>query len=217
MTASFPATRTRSCAEQGGRGRSEVEVVGVELGLVGRRVRLAKAQAGERELEHAVAEIGRPVPVAVASVDQQAATARLDDRAAPREDRRVALVAGRRDDHAVPVGAQRVEDPHDPSARPGEECDVALVGRSVSVVAARRRDHVEPVDVEGRAELLAGRVARDSGRPRAGGVLAAVGERELVDQAVGRGGVDETTVGVGDRGGRRDRRSPGPASRSRAG
>ncbi len=139
----------------------------------------------------------------------------LDHRAAAREDRRVARRAGARLLQFAAVGAQRVEHAQ---RRPLERAisdHVALVGRGVAEVAAGRREDVGTVDVERRGELLVGgsRVTHTGQEPLR--VLAAVGERELVDQPVGRGGVHEQPVRVGERARGGDLRAARPAAVAR--
>ena len=94
---------------------------------------------------------------------------------------------------------------------------MALVGGDVADVAAGRRDHVGAVDVQSRAQLLARGVTRDPDRPGPGAVLAATGEREFVDQPIGRSRVDEMAVGIGDRAGVGDLRAARPAPIPRRG
>ena len=131
-------------------------------------------------------------------------------RPAAREDGRVAGRAGARDLQFAAVGAERVEDPQQPPAGAFDEDHVALVGRAVAEVAAGGGDDVRTVDVERGAELLVDRFEGDPHRPGAFAVLAAVGERELVDQAVRRGRVHEQSIGVGERARDRDLRAAGP-------
>src|SRR5262249_40709473 len=160
----------------------------------------------------AVAEIGGPVPWPVAGVDQHALAAGLDDRAAAREDRGVARATAARYEQLSPLRAERVEHAPQATARAVDQHDMALIRGCGPEVAAGRRDHVRAGDVERRTELLAGGVAGHGNRPGARAVLAAVRERELVDQPVGRGGVDEAGAGVDQRAGGRDLRRAGPAA-----
>ncbi len=113
---------------------------------------------------------------------------------------------------AVAVCAERVEHGLEPAAGSADRDDVALVGRYVAEVAAGRRQQVRPVDVQRRAELLVLGFERHPHRPGAFTVFAAVGQRELVDQPVGRGGVHVAAVGICQRARDRDlgRASPAP-------
>ena len=198
-------------------GRAEVDVAGVELLLVGRRPAPDELAGVGRELEHAVAPGGLAVVRRVPGRDQDAAGVGLDHRAGPGPDRRVGVRAARRLDDLVPVRAERVPDVDDLTARPVDRDDVALVGRRVADVAAGRREHEPARDVERRPELLVGRVARDRDRPAAAGHLGAVGQVELVDDAVGRDGVDVLPVGIRRRRGVRDLGRSLPAVDARRG
>ncbi len=196
-------------AEQRRRARPEVGVRRVQVCLVGRGERLAQPQSRHRQLEHAVAEVGAAVPRRVTRRYEQPLTAGLDHGAAAGEDRGVARRAGGRLDQAVTVRAQRVEDRGDVPGAAVDQHDVALVGRRVAEVAAGRGEEVGAVDVQCRRELLVLGFERHPRRPSCG--LRAVLDRELVDQSVRRGCVDEAPPRVCERAGGRDLGASRPA------
>ncbi len=169
-----------------------------------RRLRFASVSSSTLSPKFAAA-----VPRRVAGGDQKPPCTRLDNGATTGEDRGVARAAAARHEQFVAVGAERVEDAQPAPVGARDQHDVALVGGSVAEVAAGRRDYCSTGDVQRGCELLVGCVARDADRPAAG--LVPVAQRELVDQPVGRGRVDETAVGVGDRAGGGDLRAPAPA------
>jgi len=91
---------------------------------------------------------------------------------------------------------------HDAPGRRIDGDDVPLVGRLIADVAARSDQHEPAREVQRGRELFALRQERDTDGPAAG--LGATGNRELVDESIGRCRVDELAVRVGDRGRVRD-------------
>ena len=178
------------------RGAAEIEVVGVQVSLVGRGPVVQQPAGVGRQLEHAVAPAGAPVERPVPGRDEDPAAAGLDDRPRPAPDGIVAVGVGHAaragGDQPVAIGALGVPDVDDPAAGAVDRDHVAVIGRDVADVAAGDRHHPAAGHLQRRGDLFVPGVECDPARPH----LMARGQRQLVDDAVGTGAVDEPPVGV---------------------
>ena len=95
----------------------------------------------------------------------------------------------------MPVAVQRVPYVEERAALRIEDRHVSLVGRPIADIAVGRGDHAAIEEIQSRRDLLAPGKPRDRRAPD----HAAIGYRELADPAVGRRGVYELSVGIGDR------------------
>ena len=219
MIPSLPASTTRSWPSSA--GALEPRSVSFVLRCswsVGRE-RLAQAQAGERELEHAVAEVGGPVPGRVAGVDQDAPAAGLHHRparATGSPSRSPGSCSGRA---ALRRFAQSVlNTPLQAPARAVDQDHVALIGRARR--RSSRRSSRSGPDRRCSAPRRASRGSASrvmlTGQPPAGSSLPSASD-SLWISPFGRGRVDELPVGVEQRAGGGDLRSCPPSRGSPAG
>src|ERR687887_2145089 len=111
----LPALDDEARGDEGGRGTPQIDVARVQILLVLGRVAPEQAAGVGRELEDAVAPVGRPVPFAVPGRDEEVARAGLDHDSSAPPDGRSALRARRRIEQALAIAAERVEDVDEPT------------------------------------------------------------------------------------------------------
>src|SRR3989440_231562 len=148
------------------------------------------------ELQGGVAPVGNTVPEAVAGGDEDGAARGVDDGAGAPPDPRARLGTGPRIDEPRPVATQGIPHGHEIAGRAVQDRDVPLIRRRIADVPGGGGDDAAVEVVQGRRDLLACWQQGNRGGPD----HAAVGYRQLPDRPIRRGGINELTVRVGDRG-----------------